>query len=43
VRLVAPPFPDVEVSPHMFWHRRVHDDPLQAWLRGVIRAIAAEA
>jgi DNA-binding transcriptional LysR family regulator len=43
VRLVAPPFSDVEVSPHMFWHRRAHDDPLQAWLRGMIRAIATEA
>jgi DNA-binding transcriptional LysR family regulator len=41
VRVINPPFADVEVSPHMFWHRRVHADPLQAWLRGVIRQIAA--
>jgi len=40
VRLIDPPFADVEVSPHMFWHRRVHADPLQAWLRGVIRELA---
>jgi hypothetical protein len=32
--------PDVEVSPHMFWHRRTDADPLQIWLRIAIRAIA---
>ena len=41
VRLVTPPLPDVEVSPHMFWHRRTDADPLQAWLRAAIRDIAA--
>jgi DNA-binding transcriptional LysR family regulator len=41
VRLVTPPLPDIEVSPHMFWHRRAHADPLQAWLRAAIREIAA--
>jgi len=41
VRLVAPPFPDVEVSPHMFWHRRTDAEPLQVWLRAAIRKIAA--
>jgi DNA-binding transcriptional LysR family regulator len=42
VRLVTPPLPGVEVSPHMFWHRRTDADPLQAWLRAAIRDIAAE-
>ena len=32
---------DVEVCPHMFWHRRTEADPLQVWLRSVIREIAA--
>ena len=41
IRVLAPPFPDVEVCPHMFWHRRTQADPLQAWLRSVIREIAA--
>jgi DNA-binding transcriptional LysR family regulator len=41
VRILTPPLPDVEVSPHMFWHRRTHADPLQVWLRAVIRDIAA--
>jgi DNA-binding transcriptional LysR family regulator len=41
VRLVTPPLTDVEVSPHMFWHRRADADPLQAWLRTAIREIAA--
>lgn len=36
-----PAFLNVEVSPHMFWHRRLHANPLHAWLRGAIRAIAA--
>jgi DNA-binding transcriptional LysR family regulator len=42
VRLLTPPLPDVEVSPHMFWHRRNDNDPLQFWLRAAIRQIAAE-
>jgi DNA-binding transcriptional LysR family regulator len=41
IRVLAPPFPDVEVCPHMFWHRRTQADPLQVWLRSVIREIAA--
>lgn len=41
VRVLTPPLPEVEVSPHMFWHRRTHDDPLLAWLRAVIKDIAA--
>jgi DNA-binding transcriptional LysR family regulator len=41
IRVLTPPFPDVEVCPHMFWHRRTHNDPLQVWLRSVIREIAA--
>jgi DNA-binding transcriptional LysR family regulator len=40
IRVLTPPFPDVEVCPHMFWHRRTHNDPLQVWLRSVIREIA---
>ncbi len=40
VRVLAPPLPDVEVSPHMFWHRRTDADPLQIWLRAAIREIA---
>jgi DNA-binding transcriptional LysR family regulator len=41
IRVLAPPFPDVEVCPHMFWHRRMQTEPLQVWLRSVIREIAA--
>jgi DNA-binding transcriptional LysR family regulator len=41
IRVLTPPFPDVEVCPHMFWHRRTQNDPLQVWLRSVIREIAA--
>ena len=41
VRMLTPPLPDVQVSPHMFWHRRTHTDPLQVWLRAAIREIAA--
>jgi DNA-binding transcriptional LysR family regulator len=42
VRILTPPLPEVEVSPHMFWHRRTHADPLQIWLRAMIREIAAD-
>src|SRR5580692_1429812 len=41
VRMLTPPLPEVEVSPHMFWHRRTYADPLQIWLRTMIREIAA--
>jgi DNA-binding transcriptional LysR family regulator len=41
VRVLTPPLPEIEVSPHMFWHRRTNDDPLQMWLRAAIRDIAA--
>jgi DNA-binding transcriptional LysR family regulator len=40
VRVVTPPLPEVEVSPHMFWDRRAQSSPLQIWLRGAIREIA---
>ena len=41
VRVLTPPLPEVEVSPHMFWHQRNDADPLHVWLRTTIRAIAA--
>jgi DNA-binding transcriptional LysR family regulator len=41
VRMLTPPLPGVEVSPHMFWHRRTDGDPLLVWLRAAIRDIAA--
>ncbi len=41
VRILTPPLPDVEVSPHLFWHRSIDADPLQDWLRAAIRRIAA--
>jgi DNA-binding transcriptional LysR family regulator len=41
VRMLTPPLPGVEVSPHMFWHRRTDGDPLLVWLRAAIRGIAA--
>jgi DNA-binding transcriptional LysR family regulator len=41
VRMLTPPLPEVEVSPHMFWHRRTHADPLQIWLRTAILEIAS--
>jgi DNA-binding transcriptional LysR family regulator len=30
------PFQHVEVSPHMIWHARTEEMPLQSWLRSVI-------
>jgi DNA-binding transcriptional LysR family regulator len=39
--VVSPPWSEVEVSPHMFWHRRTHNDPLRAWLRAAVKEIAA--
>ena len=41
VRMLTPLLPGVEVSPHMFWHRRTDGDPLLVWLRAAIRGIAA--
>ena len=41
VRMLTPPLPEVEVSPHMFWHRRTYADPLQIWLRTAILEIAS--
>ena len=41
VRILTPPLPEVEVSPHMFWHRRSNADPLRAWLRAAIKQICA--
>jgi DNA-binding transcriptional LysR family regulator len=41
LRMVSPPWSEVEVSPHMFWHRRTHGDPLRAWLRAAVKEIAA--
>jgi DNA-binding transcriptional LysR family regulator len=41
VRVLNPPLPAVEVSPHMFWHSRSHASPLLAWLRSTIHEIAA--
>lgn len=42
VRILAAPLPDIEVRPHMFWHRRTRTDPLRAWLRTAINEIAAQ-
>jgi DNA-binding transcriptional LysR family regulator len=41
VRALTPPLPDVEVSPHMFWHSRSQTDPLRVWLRVAIKQISA--
>jgi len=41
VRVVPAPLPPVEVSPHLIWHPRTHGSPLRAWLRAVIKEIAA--
>jgi hypothetical protein len=38
--VMFPPLPNIEVSPHMFWHPRADGSPLQAWLRAMIRDIA---
>jgi len=41
--LVVPaPLPPVEVSPHLIWHPRTQNSPLRAWLRAVIKEIAAK-
>jgi DNA-binding transcriptional LysR family regulator len=40
--LVVPaPLPRVEVSPHLIWHPRTLNSPARAWLRTVIKGIAA--
>jgi DNA-binding transcriptional LysR family regulator len=41
VRVLTSPLPDVEVSPHMFWHSRSQTDPLRVWLRTAIKHISA--
>jgi len=41
VRVLKPSFLNVEVSPHMYWHRRSEDVSLHNWLRSAIRNIAA--
>ena len=41
LRIVPAPLPQIEVSPHVIWHPRTQNSPLQAWLRGLIRTIAA--
>jgi DNA-binding transcriptional LysR family regulator len=41
-RVVQAPLPPVEVSPHLFWHPHTQNSPLRAWLRSVIKEIAAE-
>jgi DNA-binding transcriptional LysR family regulator len=41
VCVLTPPLPEIEVSPHMFWHRRSHADPLRVWLRAAIKQISA--
>jgi DNA-binding transcriptional LysR family regulator len=43
LRVVPAPLPQVEVSPHLIWHVRTQNSPLRAWVRGVIKGIAAEA
>ncbi len=40
VRILPAPFPAVEVCPHMLWHIRTQNAPLQIWLRAVIADIA---
>ncbi len=41
LRIVPAPLPQVEVSPHLVWHKRSHDSPLRVWLRAMIKDIAA--
>jgi DNA-binding transcriptional LysR family regulator len=41
LRVVPAPLPPVEVSPHLFWHPRTQNSPLRAWLRAMIKEIAA--
>ena len=43
LRAVPTPLPQVEVSPHLIWHPRTQNSPLRAWLRAVIKDIAAKA
>jgi DNA-binding transcriptional LysR family regulator len=41
VTLQPPPF-DIQVAPHLLWHARTQSDPLLAWVRGMVREIAAD-
>jgi DNA-binding transcriptional LysR family regulator len=41
LHFVPAPLPPVEVSPHLFWHPRTQNSPLRAWLRAMIKEIAA--
>ena len=40
LRIAPAPLQSVEVSPHLIWHARSQNSPLQAWLRRVIRESA---
>ena len=41
LRVLPAPLPPVEVNPHLLWHPRTQNSPLRAWLRGLIKEIAA--
>ncbi len=41
LRVVPAPLPPVEVSPHLIWRPRTQNSLLRAWLRGMIKGIAA--
>ena len=38
IRIVALPIKAPEVEVHQFWHRRLHKDAANTWLRGVVHA-----
>jgi len=42
IQVVPAPLPPVEVSQHLLWHPRSHYAPLRAWLRAIIKQVAAE-
>lgn len=42
VRVHPLPF-DVQVTPHLVWHERSQLDPLQDWLRGLVKKIAVRS
>ena len=43
IRIVDAPIKSPVIAVHQFWHRRLHKDPANLWLRGMVQALFAAA
>lgn len=43
IRIVEAPIKSPVIAVHQFWHRRLHKDPANLWLRGMVQALFAAA